>query len=211
MRVEGRKKSKGNVVDPIGRARRASLILSSMMRPIVGGQTSLSLSPAFFPHQQTFFSLTFNVVSTTPCRKLLCAECISETVRASEDLMNTQCPSCGDVHPITSTTFTPVSEVVLKVIAGLLLHCDQSTCTSVVSLQHLRAHVQSGCTNTIPAFSPSKITVGQILSRPLQSPPTSAEQKAAAKVVQRLLHTPESGAMSPVIKLTTDGTVSELA
>jgi hypothetical protein len=125
--------------------------------------------------------------------------------------MNTQCPSCGDVHPITSTTFTPVSEVVLKVIAGLLLHCDQSTCTSVVSLQHLRAHVQSGCTNTIPAFSPSKITVGQILSRPLQSPPTSAEQKAAAKVVQRLLHTPESGAMSPVIKLTTDGTVSELA
>ena len=146
-----------------------------------------------------------------PCRKLLCGECISNRVRGS-DADEMQCPSCDDMHLITPTTFIPASDVVLKVLGGLLLHCDKPTCSVVVTLEQLRDHVESGCKSTSPAFSPSKLTVGQMMSCPLQSLPTCTEQKAAAKVIQRLLHAPSTSktdtqAMSPVIKLTTDGTV----
>ena len=146
----------------------------------------------------------------TPCRKLLCTECISEKIRTSLDVT---CPSCTDTHTITSTSFTPASEVVLKVIEGLLLHCDQPSCTVVLELKNLKQHVNSGCTATPMTFSPSKLTVGQIMAHPLSSSPTSAEQKAAAKVVQRLMHKPAPGTetpSSPVIKLTTHGTVNSV-
>ena len=145
---------------------------------------------------------------TTPCRKLVCAECICDRIRTAED-GEILCPSCSEMHPVTATTFTTASDVVLKVLGGLLLHCDQPACSAVVSLEHLRDHVQSGCTtNTSPAFSPSKLTVGQVLSCPLESVPTCTEQRAAASVIQRLLHVPkEQATPGSVIKLTTDNSV----
>lgn len=149
----------------------------------------------------------------TPCRKLICATCISEHVRGA-NLSDMPCPCCKQSHSITSSSFPPASEVVLKVIEALLLHCDKPLCTAVVELKHLRDHVESGCQNTLTTYSPSKLTIGQVLSRPLQSPPTVVEQKAAAKVVQRLMHTSTTSATqtlpSPVVKLTTAGTVSNL-
>lgn len=147
----------------------------------------------------------------TPCRKLICATCISERVRGA-DLSDMPCPCCKLSHKITSSTFPPASEVVLKVLEALLLNCDKPLCTAVVGLKHLKDHVDSGCQNVATTFSPSKLTIGQILSRPLQSPPTVVEQKAAANVVQRLMRTSCAPATqtssSPVVKLSTDGTVS---
>jgi hypothetical protein len=97
-------------------------------------------------------------------------------------------------------------------LEALLLHCDKHLCTTVVGLKHLKDHVDSGCRTNTTTFSPSKLTIGQLLSRPLQCPPTVVEQKAAANVVQRLMRTssvPASTAQtspSPIVKLTTDGT-----
>ena len=149
----------------------------------------------------------------TPCRKLLCADCISESLWCQDD-SEMPCLCCKGSHYITSTSFTPASEVVLKVLGALLTRCDNSSCTAVVGLKHLKQHVESGCKITASTFSPSKLTIGQIISRPLQSPPTSVEQKAAANVVQRLMQTSpttdasEGNTPSSVIKLTTEGTVS---
>ena len=152
----------------------------------------------------------------TPCRKLLCADCISESLWCQDDSTEQEMPClcCKGSHYITSTSFTPASEVVLKVLGALLTRCDNSSCTAVVGLKHLKQHVESGCKITASTFSPSKLTIGQIISRPLQSPPTSVEQKAAANVVQRLMQTSpttdasEGNTPSSVIKLTTEGTVS---
>ena len=146
---------------------------------------------------------------TTPCRKLVCAECVCDRVRTSAEDEDMQCPSCSDMHPVAATTFTKASDVVLKVLGGLLLQCEKPACSAVVSLEHLRDHLQSGCiNNTLPTFSPSKLTVGQMLSCPIQSVPTCTEQRAAASVIQRLLHAPKAQATpAPVIKLTTDGSV----
>ena len=150
----------------------------------------------------------------TPCNNLVCAKCISSLVLNAESSL--QCPCCEERHDLSPTLFVPASDVVLKVLGALLICCDKSSCTVVMSLKHLAEHVKSGCEAHTTSFSPSKLTMKQILSRPLQSPPTVVEQKAAANIVKRLLHTSppatssssESATPAPVVKLTTDGTVS---
>ena len=143
----------------------------------------------------------------TLCRKLLCADCISDYVRSTDDVAEhkMQCPSCAESHHITSTSFTPASEVVLKILRALLLHCDKPSCSAVVALRHLKEHLESRCQKNTSTFFPSKLTVGQLTSRSLQSPPTSAEQKAAAKVMQRMIYTSQA---TGCIKPMTEGTVS---
>ena len=81
----------------------------------------------------------------------------------------------------------------MKVLGDLLVTCDKPLCTEVVALKNLQKHMASGCTHEIHTFSPSKLTVGQILSRPLTSPPTTAERKAATSVVKRLIGTSADG------------------
>ena len=150
----------------------------------------------------------------TPCNTLVCAKCIGSLILTSSS--SVQCPGCMEHHDVSPTLFVPASDVVLKVLGTLLVHCDEPSCIAVVHLKHLAEHVNSGCKMyTAPSFSPSKLTMGQILTRPLQSVPTVVEQKAAASIVKRLLHaSPPSGGSSespqpaPVVKLTTDGTVS---
>ena len=44
--------------------------------------------------------------------------------------------------------------------------------------------MNSGCTYAFHTFSPSKLTVGQVLSLPLTSPPTTAERRAVTSVVK---------------------------
>ena len=143
----------------------------------------------------------------TPCRKLLCVDCISTSL-LTEDHLNPHelpCPSCKECHSLTTTSFTPASEFTLKILGGLLLSCDHPLCSAIVSLKFLKLHVQSGCKVTETTFSPSKLTIGQIISRPLLSPPTSAEQKAAANVVKRLIQTSPATGTTSVVKLTTEG------
>ena len=151
----------------------------------------------------------------TPCQSLVCAECISSLILNAKE-SSLQCPCCDECHGIASTHFVPASEVVLKLLGALLIRCDKPSCSAVIDLKHLADHVNSGCQTHVPSFSPSKLTAQQILSRTLQSPPTSVEQKAAANIVKRLMHTSppahssssQQSTPASVVKLTTDGTVS---
>ena len=107
----------------------------------------------------------------TPCNNLVCAECISCLVLDVKSSL--PCPCCKDCHERSPTMFVPASDVVLKVLGALLVRCDKTTCTAVLSLQHLAEHIKSGCkVHTASSLSPSKLTMKQILSRPLESPPT---------------------------------------
>ena len=121
----------------------------------------------------------------TPCRKLVCASCITTFVSTCDDHASFPCPSCKESHEINDSSFPAASEVVVKVLGQLLVSCDQ--CSAVVALKNLQQHLSSGCRQTSQTSSPSKITVGQILTRPLNSPPTRAEKEAAARVVKRML------------------------
>ena len=147
----------------------------------------------------------------TPCGKEVCSVCISFPISKS-DLTSFKCSSCNDFHSITESSYPKASAVVMKVLGDLLLACDVSTCTQVVALKNLKAHVDSGCKHALPTFSPSKLTVGQITSRPLTSPPIKAEQNAATNVVKRLLCSsssePGPSGLHTSAKLSTAGQVS---
>ena len=105
------------------------------------------------------------------------------------------CPSCDNAGHNTAPT--PVTDVLLKVIGTLLLHC--SVCRETVQLEQLNNHLKSE-RSTVP--SPSKLKVGQILCRPTDAP-TATEKKVATSVVKRLLHTSDS----EVVSLPTAGQV----
>ena len=57
----------------------------------------------------------------TPCRQLVCADCISTLVRDA-DLSAMQCPCCHGCHRISSSCFAPAAEVVTKVLGAKVLH-----------------------------------------------------------------------------------------
>ena len=82
------------------------------------------------------------------------------------------------------------------------------------SLREPETHIASGCRSKRgPAsYSPSKLTVGQIIARPLTSPPTLIEQKAASRIMKRMLSSssePSSSSASNLIELPTKGQVRE--
>ena len=84
--------------------------------------------------------------------------------------------------PLNLSRFLP-----LKVLGSLLVRCEQPSCTEVVGLQNLRSHVECGFNSQRVQYSPSKLTVGQLLARPLESPPTTIEQRAATCIVKRMM------------------------
>ena len=146
----------------------------------------------------------------TPCRKIACARCISELLREA-NLSAFECPCCEDCHTITTTSFLPASEFRLGIQGSLLLHCVKPACSAVVELKYLQEHLESGCRVNSTTFSSFTLTAQQILSHPIDCPPTILEQKVAASVIRRMLHSMGSGsesATSNVVRLPTEGTVS---
>ena len=76
----------------------------------------------------------------------------------------------------------------------------------MVELRRLSEHIQSGCSKGTSTYPASKLTLEQVLSRPLTSPPTNVEKKAAAMVVKRLEAT-AGPSSSSIVQLPTAGSV----
>ncbi len=148
----------------------------------------------------------------TPCRKLVRSKCIVPHIRSSE-LPTVSCPCCDQTHD--GSSFSPAPDVVTKVLGSLLVQCEKPSCTQVVELRNLRVHINTGCQSETALYSPSKLTVAQLLSRPLTSPPTTKEQKAATSVVKRMITSsstarplePGLSSHTRLLKLPTDGQV----
>ena len=144
-----------------------------------------------------------------PCGKLACCKCITKHMQANhhESLIF---PCCGGVH---DSLPIPAAEVVVKVIGSLLLRC--STCQVAVELRQLREHHDSGC-QAVSSSLHSQQTVDQILTLPLNAPPTTTEKKLATSVIRRMLtsSTTPSSSQVPgpcsVVSLPTGGQVSKI-
>ena len=145
----------------------------------------------------------------TECRKLVCATCIPSLLHSSENGQY-NCPSCKEPHKICASTFPEASDVVVNVLGDLLVRCEEPNCIEVVALKNLKKHVASGCVCKVPTFSPSKMTVSQILSRPLTSPPTTAEKKVATTVVKRIIASDQQASQPDMVQLPTAGQVSKV-
>ena len=143
-----------------------------------------------------------------PCRKIACATCVGEGIRKSKE-HSLLCPCCTSHHELTDASqFPPVLEVTLKVLGSLLLRCDGPDCSEIVELRKLSEHLESGCRKGVFTYPASKLTLEQVLSRPLTSPPTSVEKKAAAIVLKRMFTEATAGPLSSsIVQLPTAGSV----
>ena len=116
-------------------------------------------------------------------------------------------------HHITNS-LTPLNfhlcrrYITLKVLGSLLLRCDRPDCSEIVELRKLSEHLESGCRKGVSTYPASKLTIEQVLSRPLTSPPTSVEKKAAAIIVKRMFTEATAGtSSSSIVQLPTAGSV----
>jgi len=125
-------------------------------------------------------------VEVCVCRSIVCAECCLTLLRKGENL---QCPSCNQQHEISVDTIQSPSPVAVKLVANLVVRCDDPTCSRPVVLQHLHDHLKSGCKEMAAEVS-SVLTVEQMLEQPLDTPPTSLERQAAGHLVRRLHQSP---------------------
>ena len=131
-----------------------------------------------------FVAILYRPVETS-WGKAVRSTCIAALISKS-DLSTFTCPSCKQFHQVTESSYPAASNVLIKVLGPFFLMCDVTSCHKVVVLKNLKSHVESGCRLDIPTFSLSELTVGQIISCPLMSPPTTADKKAATNVVKRL-------------------------
>ena len=133
------------------------------------------------------------------CGKLLCHKCMGVHFKAHASNF----PCCETSH--SPSSFIPAPEVLVKIISVLVLRC--STCNSSIELRRIREHTASGCVHTIPP-SPSRLTLGQIMSQPADAPLMAVEKKLATSMVKRILNTsPQQSSSTDIISLPTAGQV----
>ena len=114
-------------------------------------------------------------------------------------------PCCKGAH--TSLPI-PAADIIVKVMGSLLLHC--SSCQVVVELRHLKAHHDSGCQATFRSPLSSQQTVEEILTQPLDAPPTATEKKLATSLIRRMMndHSTTTTGSCSMVSLPTGGQVS---
>jgi hypothetical protein len=82
-------------------------------------------------------------------------------------------------HPLK---VLPPSEMLLKVLSGVLITC--LACSQKVRVSDLKTHTATKCGVGSTA---EVMSITDILSKPLPAPPTTAEQEVASNVVRRML------------------------
>ncbi len=141
------------------------------------------------------------------CGAILCLECCKSWVQfhCSHTL---SCPSCYDQR-LDSTHISAPPDMVVSLLQGLLVHCKR-LCGKIVRVENYHKHLQGQCSSHyhLSVDSPSKLTIGEVLSRPSASPATPAEVKVAGHLVRKLMDHGSSSSSEGVVKVQTCGQVS---
>lgn len=132
------------------------------------------------------------------CGGIICASCCRQWIQMS----NVSCPSCYD-HQLNSVSIRPSPSLVLSLLSDLVLHCNR--CGKLVKTNQYTRHLNSNCESfTQPVLnSPSKVTLKDVLTRPVSTPATPMERKVTEHLVRRLL----DESTGEVIKVPTRGQV----
>ena len=121
MRTTGQRESKGNRQhSTLNCSKELGAIKPLLINHFLPPAANITLTD----FQCSIFLHILDQPVETPCRKLLCADCLSGVVRSIEDATDMTCPACGCSHSITSLSFSPASEVVLD---PLYVYADSLT------------------------------------------------------------------------------------
>ena len=119
------------------------------------------------------------------CGSIICASCCRQWIQHSQT-STVSCPSCYD-HQLSSASIRPSPSLVLTLLADLVLHCTR--CGKLVTTNQYTRHLNSNCESfSRPVVnSPSKVTLKDVLTRPVSTPATPMERKVTEHLVRRLL------------------------
>lgn len=119
------------------------------------------------------------------CGSIICASCCHQWVQHNP-ISDIPCPSCYD-HDLNSASIRPSPSLVLTLLSDLVLHCIR--CGKLTKTSEYTRHLSSNCTSFFQPMmnSPSKVTLKDVLTRPVSSPATPMERKVTEHLVRRLL------------------------
>lgn len=120
------------------------------------------------------------------CGFIICVRCCCKWIRYNAT-SSVACPCCYN-HQLDSSAIRPPPPLVLTLLSDLLLHCRKK-CGKLVQASSYRRHIQCNCENFYQPVmdSPSKITLKDVLSKPVSIPATPTEMKVTEHLVRRLL------------------------
>ena len=100
-----------------------------------------------------------------------------------ESCQGASCPSCSDpVH------IFPPSDMLMRVLGRVVVICQ--SCNREVRVSDMKTHAATKCGE---GGTIQDLSVSDILSRPLTTPPTTVEQRVASNVVRRMMSTSQGG------------------
>ena len=104
------------------------------------------------------------------------------------------------------TSIRPPPPLVLSLLSGLLVKCGKG-CGKLVRLDSCRKHIDCNCQShhQQQLDSPSKVTLSDVLAKPVTTPATPAEVRVAGHLVRRML---DSEAGEQIVRVPTRGQVS---
>lgn len=142
------------------------------------------------------------------CGAVVCLDCCCKWIQHSPSL---SCPCCYD-HQFDTSTIRPPSPLVTSLVDDLLICCKRG-CKKILRASQYKDHLASSCKGHYhqQLDSPSKITIKDVLAKPMTSPATPAEIQATGHLVRRIMHQNASSTDDQVVvKVPTRGQVSEI-
>ena len=138
------------------------------------------------------------------CGFITCASCCCKWIRYNTT-SSVACLCCYN-HQLDSSAIRPPPSLVLTLLSDLLLHCRKK-CGKLVRAGSYKKHIECNCENFYQPVmdSPSKITLKDVLSKPVSIPATLTERKVTEHFVRRLL---EKSPEEQTIRVSTRGQVS---
>ena len=131
------------------------------------------------------------------CGVLVCAECLCQWVRYSG---TTACPCCYD-HQLDGHDIKLPPSAMLDLLGDLKLRCK--SCNQTTTARRYQSHADARCQTSYDVQSPSRVSVKEILDRPISAPTLPVERRVAEHLVRRLMA--ESGEGS--VRISTRGQV----
>ena len=115
------------------------------------------------------------------CGNMVCLQCCSRWLTGNQ----MDCPCCQS--PLQDHAHSP-SRVTMEVLGNQLVACGRG-CNRVVKACQYLSHINSQCKASFEhsIYSPSRMTVQQLLEKDGDSPTTVTEKKVAKNIISRLM------------------------
>lgn len=140
------------------------------------------------------------------CGVIICSTCCSKWVAVCmAQRLQISCPCCHS-HLLDRQSIHPPPPLVLSLLAGVLVYCGKG-CGKLVRYDSYDKHVAGNCQGHYhhQVDSPSKMTLRDVLARPVTVPATPAEIRVAGHLMRRML---DSDPNEQVVRIPTRGQVS---